>query len=244
METIFVVGCKKGPKPQWCREDARLQGLKYNLRQYKAQISQTQNLPWVAAHDFLSFIQNTKHPMLFKRFPLRFLTWCFCWAFTTSSAWADASTEIETLLTNQQWLPAQQAIEIEMQKSDNSAKSPQWRLMLSQALAGMGKSDQAVDVLRGMIQDHPELPEPYNNLGVLLAAQGQFHAAIEALNLAIQARPDYKIALQNLGDLYAAMAQQAHAKARAIPNPQSLLPLPTPLAGATTLTNIQTLRKQ
>lgn len=181
--------------------------------------------------------------MPFKWFPMRFLTLCFCMSCAMTHAWADPSTEIETLLSNQQWLSAQQAIEIEMQKSSSSAQSPQWRLMLSQALAGMGNTDLAVDVLQAMIQDHPELPEPYNNLGVLLAAKGQFNAAIEALNAAIQARPNYKIALQNLGDLYSAMAQQAHAKARAIPNPQALLPLPPPLAGATTLTNIQTLRK-
>ena len=160
-----------------------------------------------------------------------------------TSAWADTSTEIETLLRNKQWLQAQQALEIEMQKNTSSAQSPQWRLMLSQVLAGMGNTDQAVDVLQAMIQDHPELPEPYNNLGVLLAAKGQLNEAVDSLNLAIQARPNYKIALQNLGDLYTAMAQQAHAKARAIPNAQSLLPLPPPLAGATTLTNIQILSK-
>ena len=181
--------------------------------------------------------------MPFKWFAMRLLTLCFCLACAMCPAWADATSDIETLLSNQQWLAAQQAIDIEMQKTTSSSQSPQWRLMLSQALAGMGNTDQAVAVLQAMIQDHPELPEPYNNLGVLLAGKGQFNAAIDALNSAIQARPNYKIALQNLGDLYTAMAQQAHAKARAIPNAQSLLPLPPPLAGATTLTNIQTLRK-
>jgi tetratricopeptide (TPR) repeat protein len=114
--------------------------------------------------------------------------------------------------------------------------------MLSQALAGMGNTDQAVDVLQAMIQDHPELPEPYNNLGVLLAGKGQFNAAIDALNSAIQARPNYKLALQNLGDLYTAMAQQAYNQAKNLNQDKSLLPLPSPAAATTTSTNTRTLR--
>jgi Flp pilus assembly protein TadD len=93
-----------------------------------------------------------------------------------------------------------------------------------------------------LTQEFPELPEPYNNLGVLLAAQGNYPAANEALLLAIQARPNYKVALQNLGDLYAAMAQQAYAKARSLADDKSVLPPPKPAASVTTTTNTRTLR--
>jgi Flp pilus assembly protein TadD len=129
-----------------------------------------------------------------------------------------------------------------MGRKTPSAQSPQWRLMNSQVLAGLGKTDNAIHELQLLIQEFPELPEPYNNLGVLLAAQGHYESAAEALLSAIQARPNYKVALQNLGDLYLVMAQQAHAKAKLLADDKSLLPLPKPAASVTTTTNIRTLR--
>ena len=114
--------------------------------------------------------------------------------------------------------------------------------MNSQILAGQGQAAKAVQELQALIQEFPELPEPYNNLGVLLAAQGQYDEALTALTSAIQARPHYKIALQNLGDLYTAMAQQAYAQAKNAKEGPNLLPLPAPSAVTTNTTNTQTLR--
>jgi tetratricopeptide (TPR) repeat protein len=111
--------------------------------------------------------------------------------------------------------------------------------MHSQILAGQGQVGKAVQELQALIQEFPELPEPYNNLGVLLAAQGKYDEALSALTSAIQARPHYKIALQNLGDLYSAMAQQAYAQAKNAKEDPMLLPLPAPSA---VTTNTQTLR--
>ena len=114
--------------------------------------------------------------------------------------------------------------------------------MSSQVLAGLGKAEEAIGTLQSLIQDFPELPESYNNLGVLLAAQGQYGAAVEALLGAVQARPNYKVALKNLGDLYTALAQQAYEKANALSDAKSILPLPKPAAEVTTTTNTRTLR--
>jgi len=114
--------------------------------------------------------------------------------------------------------------------------------MNSQILAGQGQLAPAIEELQSLIQDYPELPEPYNNLGVILAARGQYEAAVSALTSAIQARPNYKIALQNLGDLYSAMAQQAYAQAKNVKDGPSQLPLPAPSAVTSTLTNTHSLR--
>jgi Flp pilus assembly protein TadD len=111
--------------------------------------------------------------------------------------------------------------------------------MNSQILAGQGQVAKAVLELQALIQEFPELPEPYNNLGVLLASQGQYDEALSALMSAIQARPHYKIALQNLGDLHTALAQQAYAQAKNVKEGPKLLPLPAPSA---VTTNTQTLR--
>ena len=161
--------------------------------------------------------------------------------FCTAS-WADTLTEIEELIQNKQWTQAQQKIDAASKSNTKSSDSPQWRLLRSQVLAGQGKTQDAIELLQNLIQEFPELPEPYNNLGVILAAQGQFDAAANAIKSAIQARPNYKIALKNLGDLYTAMAQQAYAQAQNANTGPALLPLPAPAAATTTKTNTRELR--
>lgn len=160
----------------------------------------------------------------------------------SSLALADATSDIESLIQNKQWTQAQRLIQAELDRKTTTAQSPQWRLMQSQVMAGMGKNQEAVHALQTLIQEFPELPEPYNNLGVLLAAQGQYESAAEAFLAAIQARPNYKVAFQNLGDLYTAMARQAYERAKAFNDNKSLLPPPQPAASVTTTTNTRTLR--
>ena len=162
--------------------------------------------------------------------------------FGSSLTWANDSAEIEELIRKKQWTQAQQKLQLAIKQNGptaNSTVSPQFRFMHSQILAGQGQVGKALQELQALIQDFPELPEPYNNLGVLLAAQGQYDEALTALTSAIQARPHYKIALQNLGDLYSAMAQQAYAQAKNAKEGPMLLPLPAPSA---VTTNTQTLR--
>ena len=161
--------------------------------------------------------------------------------FCTAS-WADTLTEIEELIQNKQWALAQQRIDAASKPNTKAAESPQWRLLNSQVLSGQGKAQEAIDLLQSLIQEFPELPEPYNNLGVILAAQGQFDAAANALKSAVQARPNYKIALKNLGDLYTAMAQQAYAQAQNVNTGPARLPLPAPAVATTTTTNTRALR--
>ena len=173
--------------------------------------------------------------MLIRVFPV-----CLC--LFSAWAWADVVSDIEGLIQNKQWAQAQRLIQTELDKKNASAQSPQWRLMNSQVLAGTGKTQEAIQELQSLIQEFPELPEPYNNLGVLLAAEGNYDTAAQALLSAIQARPNYKVALQNLGDLYTAMAQQAHAKAKTLAEDKLTLPLPKPSTSVTTTTNIRTLR--
>jgi len=178
----------------------------------------------------------------YKLIPLMFIRVFPVWlCFFSPMAMADAMSDLENLIQNKQWVQSQKLIQSEFDKKEQTAKLPQWRLVNSQVLSGLGKTQEAVDVLQALIEEFPELPEPYNNLGVLLASQGKFEAAAEALLNAIKARPNYKIAMQNLGDLYTAMAQQAYAKAKTLADDKSLPPPPKPAASVTT-TNTRTLR--
>jgi tetratricopeptide (TPR) repeat protein len=73
--------------------------------------------------------------------------------------------------------------------------------------------NDAIQVLTGLTEDFPELPEPYNNLAALYASQGNYEKAKAALELAIHTNPSYATAHENLGDIYAQLARREYDKA-------------------------------
>jgi tetratricopeptide (TPR) repeat protein len=79
--------------------------------------------------------------------------------------------------------------------------------------AELGKSADAIKIFSDLTSQHPELPEPYNNLAVIYADQGQYDKARRALEMAIRTHPSYATAHENLGDVYAKMATDAYDKA-------------------------------
>ncbi|WP_018076455.1 tetratricopeptide repeat protein [Thiobacillus denitrificans] len=87
------------------------------------------------------------------------------------------------------------------------------RFLKGLILADQGKTNDAINVFTGLTEDHPELPEPYNNLAVLYASQSRYEAARNALETAVRAHPDYATGHENLGDVYAKMAAIAYGKA-------------------------------
>jgi tetratricopeptide (TPR) repeat protein len=87
------------------------------------------------------------------------------------------------------------------------------RFIKGLVLAEQGKNAEAIQVFTRLTEDFPELPEPYNNLGVLYASQGQYEKSRLALEMAISTHASYATAHENLGDIYAKMASQAYDKA-------------------------------
>ena len=83
-------------------------------------------------------------------------------------------------------------------------------------LAEKKQTQQAMQVFRTLIEDYPELADPYNNLAVLYAADGQLQSALEALQAALRNDPSHRAARENLGDVHLALAQQAWAAAQAL----------------------------
>ncbi len=90
---------------------------------------------------------------------------------------------------------------------------PQMRFLKGVILTETGKTSEAISAFLKLTDDHPELPEPYNNLAVLYAGQSQFDKARAALEMAIRTNPSYATAHENLGDVYAKLASQAYSKA-------------------------------
>lgn len=88
-------------------------------------------------------------------------------------------------------------------------KDTQLRFFRGVLLTELGRRDEAIILFRQMIQDFPELPEPYNNLAVLQASGGDLDSARETLESATRVLPSYGLAHENLGDIYLRLAQRA-----------------------------------
>lgn len=108
----------------------------------------------------------------------------------------------------------------------------QLRFLKGLALFQLKRMADAEHEFNGLIEEFPELPEPYNNLAVVRAAQGNLEGARDALEAAIRSVPDYAVAYQNLGDLYLQLAAQRWRHA------QKLAPSPV---RATRLKALETL---
>lgn len=92
-------------------------------------------------------------------------------------------------------------------------KDPRGRFLQGVVLSRQNRLDEAIAVYSGLVQDYPELPEPYNNLAALYAAQGRYELARDALERAVRAQPTFATAHENLGDIYARLAAQSYARA-------------------------------
>jgi tetratricopeptide (TPR) repeat protein len=119
-------------------------------------------------------------------------------------------------------------------------RDPQLRFLKGVIQSEMGKTSEAISSFVRLTEDHPELPEPYNNLAVIYANAGQFDKSRTALEMAIRTNPSYSTAHENLGDIYAKLASQSYAKALQLDNSNVGVPpklalirdLFTPIAGA------------
>ncbi len=127
-----------------------------------------------------------------------------------TAARADEYAEVDRLVNAGQWAEAVYRAD---QFLTSHPRDPRMRFLKGLAVAEQGKSVEATAIFVKLTQDHPELPEPYNNLAVLYSKQGQYDQARRALEAAIRTNPSYATAYENLGDVYAKLASQAYAKA-------------------------------
>src|SRR3990172_8484880 len=164
------------------------------------------------------------------------------YAYSTTdciSEWAEMLNRIKVFLTNNillavLLLPAQQAIsatateQIEAmikqgqlnealnltnQSLAEDRENVSYLFLKGLILTRQNKLDTAKEIFIRLTQEHPELPELFNNLAVIYAEQGDFNNAREALQMAINTHPSYATAQENLGDIYAKMASKAYNQA-------------------------------
>ena len=77
------------------------------------------------------------------------------------------------------------------------------KMMFWQALSQekLGRTEQALALYVTLTQDHPELPEPHNNLGVVLMRRGDLEGAQLAFQEALRMDAKYAQAMENLADV-------------------------------------------
>lgn len=145
-------------------------------------------------------------------FQLRHLTSLLALSALLFSAQAQSNDldEVNQLLKSGKQAQALAKVE---QSLSSKPRDAQMRFLKGVIQTEMGKPSDAISTFTKLIDDYPELPEPYNNLAVLHASQGQYDKARAALEMAIRTNPSYSTAHENLGDIYANLASQAYTKA-------------------------------
>lgn len=123
---------------------------------------------------------------------------------------ANEAADISRLLRGKQYVEALAKTDAVLSKHPRDA---QMRFYKGLILADQNKSAEAIVIFSKLIDDFPDLPEPYNNLAVLYGASGQYEKASATLDMAIRTNSTYATALANLGDVYERLASQAYEKA-------------------------------
>ncbi|MEY4593419.1 MAG: hypothetical protein RIR18_2314 [Pseudomonadota bacterium] len=153
------------------------------------------------------------HTALSRLAQIAFLTLALLIASVASSAESVSLSQIQKLMNSRQYAQALGQLQVYV---SNNPQDMQGRFMLGVTLGEVTQDDDAINVFTKLTEDFPEVPEPYNNLGVLHARQGNLEQARQSLEMAIRANPSYAIAQENLGDIYARLASAQYRKAQAL----------------------------
>jgi len=129
--------------------------------------------------------------------------------------------EIQRLIKSGQSTQALKLIDDALVKNP---KDPAMRFRRGVTLSMLDRKAEALQVFQKLVEDHPEMPAPYNNLAVLYGSQGDYDKARAALVAAIRTNPQYATAYQNLGDVYAQLASQAYSKALQLDKSDTTVP--------------------
>lgn len=131
-------------------------------------------------------------------------------ALASSQARADDYAPVNQLLRDGQ---LSEAMTKANQYLATNPRDPQMRFLKGLIQQDGGQREAAIATYEALVQDYPELPEPYNNVAVLYVSQGRFEKAREALEMATRNSRSYAIAHENLGDVYARLASEAYGQA-------------------------------
>jgi hypothetical protein len=76
-----------------------------------------------------------------------------------------------------------------------------------------GRLEKAIVLYEKLIDEHPDLPEPLNNLAMIYLSQGDYDRASQMLVQAIHTHSSYATAYDNLSRIYKGIASEAYRRA-------------------------------
>ena len=152
------------------------------------------------------------------RFPR---SWLLCLALALGGAHAADLDEVRRLHATGQTTPA---IDLARRHVEAQPKDAAMRFQLGVMLAESGREGEARELFERLVQDYPELPEPYNNLAALKASAGDYDGAKASLDQALRANPALATAHENLGDVQVMLALRAYARALQLDPANTTLP--------------------
>ena len=144
------------------------------------------------------------------RLPLAMALFALVLSVLGAAAYADEYSDVAQLTRDGKFSEA-------LNRADrflsNKPRDAQMRLLKGVAQRDAGKTADAISTFTRLTEEFPELPEPYNNLGVLYADQNQLDKARAAFEAALRTHASYATAHENLGDVYAKLSSTAYSKA-------------------------------
>jgi Flp pilus assembly protein TadD len=90
-----------------------------------------------------------------------------------------------------------------------SPRDAQTRFVHAVVLMELRRDAEAAELFTRIAQEFPELPEPFNNLGLLHARAGRLDAARMALEAALRNDPGHRAARANLAEVHLMLAVAA-----------------------------------
>ena len=136
--------------------------------------------------------------------------WALALSLVTATAFADEYTDVAQLTREGKFADALTRADHFLSSKPRDA---QMRLLKGVAQRDAGKTADAIGTFVKLTEDFPELPEPFNNLGVIYADQNQLDKARAAFEAALRTHQGYATAHENLGDVYAKLSSTAYSKA-------------------------------
>lgn len=143
---------------------------------------------------------------------------CLCLCAALWCGGAPAATPSEDLRAVQELLARGQAREAlaRLEAREGATAAPvatgvdaELRFLRGVALMDLQRDAEALAWFERMTQDHPELPDPFNNIALLHVRAGRLEAARQALETALRNDPSFRLARANLGLVHLMLAAQA-----------------------------------
>jgi Flp pilus assembly protein TadD len=144
---------------------------------------------------------------IFKRWPrLASLALALLLGLAVAPASAALADDVTALLAAGRSAEALQRTEQALLVSPRDAQT---RFVHGVVLMELRRDAEAAEVFTRIAQEFPELPEPFNNLGLLHARAGRLDAARAALEAALRNDPGHRAARANLAEVHLMLAVAA-----------------------------------